>query len=103
MDSLSDLVSRFTTLKERLVDMLPVIRNNVFDKAFGGGFSIKDALPVLVPSLGYNDLDIADGETASLKNLEMLECLCLAKVNDGEFNSDDNDEEDQFDSLERAK
>jgi len=101
--NLPDLAPRLNALKERLVDLLPVIRNNVYDKDFGGGFSIKKVLPALVPHLGYDDLDIADGESASLKYLEMLEYFRLAKENPGDFKSNSKKEEDQVDPLERAK
>ena len=48
----------------RLVDLLPIIRNNVHHPDFGGSFSIKRVLPALVPDLGYDDLDIAEGAMA---------------------------------------
>ena len=48
----------------RLVDLLPIIRNNVYHPDFGGSFSIKRVLPALVPSMGYDDLAIGDGATA---------------------------------------
>jgi predicted RecB family nuclease len=55
----------------RLVDLLPVVRNHVYHPDFGGSFSLKSVLPVLVPELQYAGLGIADGETASLE-LERL-------------------------------
>jgi predicted RecB family nuclease len=48
----------------RLVDLLPIVRNNVYHPDFGGSFSIKRVLPALVPSWGYDDLEIGDGATA---------------------------------------
>jgi hypothetical protein len=38
---------------------------------FRGSFSLKAVLPALVPELGYDDLEIADGSTAAA----MLETL----------------------------
>jgi hypothetical protein len=55
---LRDIVSR-------LVDPLPVVREHVYHPDFEGSFSLKYVLPALVPDLGYNDLSIGDGETAS--------------------------------------
>jgi predicted RecB family nuclease len=48
----------------RLVDLLPIISNNLYDPAFRGSFSIKDVLPVLVPDLSYAGLPIANGDMA---------------------------------------
>ena len=39
---------------------------------FGGSFSIKRVLPALVPELGYDDLAIADGQTAAVRYACML-------------------------------
>jgi hypothetical protein len=49
----------------RLKDPLPVVRNHVYHPDFCGSFSLKAVLPALVPDLGYDDLEIAEGETAS--------------------------------------
>jgi len=43
------------------------VRENVYDEKFGGSFSIKKVLPALVPGLGYEDLPIAEAETASVQ------------------------------------
>src|SRR5206468_7941125 len=51
----------------KLIDLLPVIRNHVYHPDFGGSFSIKHVLPALVPSLAYGDLEINEGETASVE------------------------------------
>jgi len=47
------------------------VRNHVYHPDFGGSFSLKRVLPALVPELRYDDLPIAEGETASLE-LERL-------------------------------
>jgi hypothetical protein len=39
---------------------------------FGGSFSIKDVLPALVTGLGYDDLQIRDGGSASAALEAML-------------------------------
>jgi predicted RecB family nuclease len=65
--ALPHLATRLEGLAARLVDLLPVVRNHVYHPDFGGSFSLKRVLPVLVPELSYRGLAIADGETASLE------------------------------------
>jgi hypothetical protein len=52
-------------IASKLVDPLPVIRNHVYDPEFRGSFSLKNVLPALLPDLGYDDLEIAEGQSAS--------------------------------------
>ena len=49
----------------RLVDLLPVVRDHVYHPDFGGSFGLKSVAPALCPGLGYGDLDIGEGGTAS--------------------------------------
>ena len=57
---------RIGQIKDRLWDLLSVIRSNVYHPQFQGSFSIKNVLPVLVPELSYEQLAIADGSQAGL-------------------------------------
>jgi hypothetical protein len=59
-------------IERRLVDLLPVVRNHVYHPDFGGSFSIKKVLPALVPGLSYGDLEIADGERATVELLRLM-------------------------------
>ena len=59
-------------VRDRLVDLLPIVRDHVYHPAFGGGFGLKAVLPALVPGLGYDDLAVADGDTASALLEELL-------------------------------
>ena len=52
-------------IEARLFDLLPVVRNAYYHPEFRGSFSIKNVLPVLVPGMDYEDLAIADGQTAA--------------------------------------
>jgi hypothetical protein len=54
-------------IADTLVDLQPIVRENVYDEKFGGSFSIKKVLPALVPGLGYDDLRIGEAETASVQ------------------------------------
>ena len=64
--ALPRLAGRLETLAERLLDLLPVVRNHVYHPDFGGSFSLKRVLPALVPGLSYDGLAIAEGQAASL-------------------------------------
>ncbi|GAC1410015.1 MAG: hypothetical protein NVSMB53_03400 [Gemmatimonadaceae bacterium] len=54
-------------IADNLVDLQPIVRENVYDEKFGGSFSIKKVVPALVPDLSYDDLPIAEAETASVQ------------------------------------
>jgi hypothetical protein len=69
--ALPELAADLARVRERLFDLLPAIRTQVYDPAFRGSFSIKKVLPALVPDLGYDDLEIRDGSVASLAYEEL--------------------------------
>ena len=60
------LAPRLERVAERLVDLLPIVREHVYHPDFGGSFSLKRVLPALVRGLGYDDLAIGDGALASV-------------------------------------
>ncbi|HXA79205.1 MAG TPA: DUF2779 domain-containing protein [Candidatus Acidoferrales bacterium] len=62
-DAYGDLAKRLQSIIDRLVNLLPVIQDNVYHPEFRGSFSIKNVLPALVPNLSYAGLEVADGET----------------------------------------
>jgi len=70
-DALPALAGPLRSIADRLVDLLPVVRNHVYHPDFGGSFSLKSVLPAMVPELRYDTLAIGDGATASLE-LERL-------------------------------
>lgn len=49
---------------DRTVDLMDVFKTGYVDIAFDGSTSIKKVLPVLVPDLSYEDMEIADGTAA---------------------------------------
>lgn len=49
----------------RLADLLPVVRDHVCHPGFEGSFSLKRVLPALVPEHGYDELEVAEGSSAS--------------------------------------
>jgi len=66
-----NLASPLARVRTRIVDLLPLIRDHVYDPEFHGSFSLKSVLPALVPELGYDDLEIKNGGLASLAYAEM--------------------------------
>lgn len=63
--ALPHLAEQLGSIKDRLVDLLPVIREHVYHPQFYGGFGLKQVLPALLDEQTYEELDIADGNTAS--------------------------------------
>ena len=68
---LPELAGAIDGVLAHLADALPLVRDHVYHPDFGGGFGLKQVLPALVPDLSYDDLEIADGETAQ-RELENL-------------------------------
>lgn len=64
---------RLLSVARRLADLLPVVRDHVYHPKFAGSFGLKAVLPALIRGLGYDDLEITDGATAS----GVLETLLL--------------------------
>lgn len=64
----------------RLVDLEAIIRKNFYHPGFHGRTSIKRTLPVLVPGMSYDVLDIGDGYTA----IAVFALLALGKYEDSE-------------------
>lgn len=60
-----DLGDELSALIERIVDLQVIIRKNFYHPHFHGSTSIKQTLPALVPDLSYDELEIADGNSAS--------------------------------------
>ncbi|MBW2463676.1 MAG: DUF2779 domain-containing protein [Deltaproteobacteria bacterium] len=56
---------RLGDLAAKLIDLLPVVRDNVYHPGFHGSFSLKSVLPALVPDESYAGLAVADGYTAA--------------------------------------
>ncbi len=70
--SVPELAAELKELESKLIDLLPVIRNNVYHPDFQGSFSLKFVLPALVPELTYDDLVIVDGMIASVTIARLL-------------------------------
>lgn len=71
-EQLPHRAAELTGIVERLVDLLPIVRNHVYHPDFRGSFSIKDVLEPMVPDLSYDDLIIVDGMVASVMIARLL-------------------------------
>lgn len=57
---------------DRQVDLLKLLRANVYYPEFRGSHGLKKVLPVLVPGLSYDDLEIRNGAHAAAAFEEMI-------------------------------
>jgi len=67
-----ELKPELEALAHKLVDLLPIVRENVYHPDFLGSFSLKYVLTPLVPELTYSDLVIVDGLVASVEIARLL-------------------------------
>ena len=72
-DHLPHYRDRLQTLLPRCRDLLTRIRRGYYHPNFHGSFSIKDVLPVIVPSMSYENLPIQEGSMAGLEYLRMID------------------------------
>ena len=56
----------------RIVDLLALVRDGYYHPEFHGSFSLKSVLPALVPEFGYGDLQVRDGQDATVAYLRMV-------------------------------
>ena len=55
-------------------DPMPLFRSkNIYHWQMNGSFSLKDVLPVLVPEMSYDDLEISNGGMAANAYIEMIQ------------------------------
>jgi predicted RecB family nuclease len=71
-EALPELGEPIESILARLADALPLVRDHVYHPGFGGSFGLKAVLPALVPELGYDGLEIADGMSASRELQRLL-------------------------------
>ncbi|HVX39930.1 MAG TPA: DUF2779 domain-containing protein [Gemmatimonadaceae bacterium] len=64
--------AELNAIADAIVDLLPIVREHVYHPAFGGSFSLKKVLPVLVPELSYEGMPIAEGQTAQVQLTRLM-------------------------------
>ena len=71
-EALPDRASALRAIRRRLFDLLPVMRDGYYHPDFRGSFSIENVPPVLVPGMGYGDLEVAEGQIAAVRYAKAL-------------------------------
>ena len=61
-----DLKPSLYSIADRLMDLLPIVREHIYHPSFAGSFSLKAVAPVLL-GIDYGDLDIGSGGQAALE------------------------------------
>lgn len=60
-------------LSVRIMDLAdPIRRGLIYHPKFYGSFSLKKVVPALIPELAYDDLEVADGTTASNRLFSLM-------------------------------
>jgi hypothetical protein len=70
-DAVPELAEELQSIIDRLFDLLPIMRAYVQHPGFEGRFGLKNVAPAVVPGLRYDEMEIADGGTAS-RTLEAM-------------------------------
>jgi len=71
-ERLPEHAAALTQFQGRFADLLDIFRKYYFDPAFNGSNSIKRVLPVLCPELGYDRLEVGNGEDAQVAWAELI-------------------------------
>jgi hypothetical protein len=67
-----DQAEALQSIIDRLVDLLPIVRDHVEHPGFEGSYGLKHVAPTLVPGLRYDDMAIGNGGAASRALSAML-------------------------------
>jgi len=59
-----EFIEQLKLITDRIVDFEQILRTNYYDKRFHGRTSIKKVLPVMIPQMNYNELEIGEGDVA---------------------------------------
>ena len=72
VEAFPEFRSAFKPILKRLWDLHPIIKDHYYHPCFNGSYSIKSVLPAMVPSLGYDDLQIREGGQAAAEYYRMV-------------------------------
>ncbi len=66
IDEFPDLAPGLSRIRDRLLDLLPLVRQHLYHPGFGYSYSIKTVAPALVPDFQWDDLGaISEGTAAA--------------------------------------
>ncbi len=68
-----NLSAKITRVVNRLQDLLPYVKKNIYLPEFNGSFSIKHVAPALDQNVTYSDLAITNGTAASTAYQQLVE------------------------------
>ena len=71
-ETLPLLRTALRALVKRIWDLHPIVRDHYYNPRFEGSYSLKEILPALVPSMGYDDLAIKEGGHAASQYYRMV-------------------------------
>jgi len=71
-EALPLLRTALLALVKRIWDLHPIVRDHYYHPHFDGSYSLKEVLPALVPSMGYDDLAIKEGGHAASQYYRMV-------------------------------
>jgi hypothetical protein len=71
-EALPDLAPELIDVEQRLVDLLPLVRDHVYHPAFEGSFSLKQVLPALVSDMHSDGMGVVEGRGASRELMQLL-------------------------------
>jgi len=72
MEAFPEFRQALSAVLKRLWDLHPVIKQHYYHPNFQGSYSIKSVLPAVVPSMGYDDLEIQEGGQAASEYYRMV-------------------------------
>lgn len=73
MKFLPDLASKLKALKDRLVDLKPIVKNNYYHPDMKGSWSLKPVMACLAPEMSHANLEeVTDGMSAQRAYLEII-------------------------------
>ena len=67
-----EYAAELEAIEQRVVDLLPVVRNHYYHRDQRGSWSIKNVLPTLGLGLGYGELEVGDGMAAQESWVHMI-------------------------------
>lgn len=75
----SDLADELAAINDRIVDLLPIVRNHYYHRDQLGSWLIKAVLPTICPDLDYGALEVKAGDDAQAAYMEAIECQDVAR------------------------